>query len=77
MADKSNPVMQNIRHLSSRFDEAGDGMADFIRRQMGGEQPDPEEFTALFQKQATTRDAMSAQFKLLEKPLKTVLQETK
>jgi hypothetical protein len=73
----SNGVMHELRRLNNRSDETGDKMADFIRRQMNGEQPDPSEFTAILEKRSTTHDAMRAQFKLLEKPLKTVLQDVK
>lgn len=77
MADIPNHVMQAIRRLSGRNDATGEQMDDFARRQANGEQPDPNEFTQLLQLRSTTQDAMAAQFKLVEKPLRTVLQEAK
>ncbi len=73
----SNAMIQSLRHLNNRSEQTGQQMADFARRQTEGEQPDPAEFTALLQQRSVTHDAMSAQLKLLEKPIRTVLQETK
>jgi hypothetical protein len=73
----SSQMIQSLRRLSNRSDETAEQMADFARRQTGGEQPDPAEFGALLRQRSVTHDVMSAQLKLLEKPLRTVLQETK
>jgi hypothetical protein len=77
MADNHSQVMNSLRRLNNRSEAAGEEMADFVRRQAAGEKPDPNEFTALLQKRSTSHDAMAAQFKLFEKPMKTVLNETK
>lgn len=77
MSANYNPVLQNLRHLTQKFDSLGDQMSDFSRRQADGEMPDPEQFMALMQKQSVTHTAMTAQFNLLQKPLKTVLNESK
>ncbi len=73
----SNPVLRNLRHLDKKFDEIGQKVNDFNRQQAAGETPDPAAFMDLLQKQSVTKSAMSAQFNLLQKPLKTVLNETK
>lgn len=73
----SNPVLQNLRHMDKKFDEIGQKINDFNRQQADGDMPDPEKFMDLLQKQSITKSAMNAQFNLLQKPLKTVLNETK
>lgn len=73
----SNPVLHNLRHMDKKFDEIGQKINDFNRQQAAGEMPDPAAFMDLLQKQSVTKSAMSAQFNLLQKPLKTVLNETK
>lgn len=73
----SNPVLRNLRHMEKKFDGIGQEINDFNRRQAAGEMPDPEVFMDLLQKQSVTKSAMTAQFNLLQKPLKTVLNETK
>ena len=77
MSANANHVIHSLRRLSNRSDAVGDEMADFARRQANGEQPNPDEFMKLLQLRSTTHDAMTAQFKLIEKPMKTVLQETR
>jgi hypothetical protein len=77
MSSNQNPVLQSLRSLTKKFDSSTDGIADFQRRQTNGEQPDPQEFTRLLEQQSITHSAMSAQFSLLQKPLKTVLSETR
>ncbi|WP_034300948.1 hypothetical protein [Herbaspirillum sp. RV1423] len=77
MSSNHNPVLQNLRHLNQKFEEVTGKLNDFNRRQADGEMPDPNEFTALLEKQSVAKSAMSAQFNLLQKPLKTVLNETK
>jgi hypothetical protein len=52
-------------------------MHEFYRRQISGEQPNPTEFTRLLEQQSLTHSAMTAQFSLLQKPLKTVLNESR
>lgn len=77
MSNNTSNALQNLRRLNGKFDEAGEQMAKFYERQMKGENPDPQEFASLLEKRSITQSAMSAQFKLFEKPMKTVLQETK
>ncbi|MET3133294.1 hypothetical protein AAKU55_003584 [Oxalobacteraceae bacterium GrIS 1.11] len=77
MANDSNRVMHALRHLERRFDESGRQMSDFMAADAAGEQPDPQQFTALLEHRSVTRRAMEAQYKLHEKPLKTVLTESK
>ncbi|GGZ01561.1 hypothetical protein ACFFTM_08845 [Pseudoduganella plicata] len=77
MSSNQNPVLQSLRSLTRKFDDSTDGIADFQRRQTNGEQPDPQEFTRLLEVQSVTHSAMNAQFSLLQKPLKTVLNETR
>jgi hypothetical protein len=66
-----------ISRLTGKFDAAGDEMGKFLQMQANGEQPDPEEFAKLLDKRLTAQEAMQAQFKLYEKPLKTVMTESK
>lgn len=72
-----NPVLRNLRHMEKKFDGISQDINDFNRQQAAGEMPDPAAFMALLQKQSVTKSAMSAQFNLLQKPLKTVLNETR
>jgi hypothetical protein len=73
----SDNTLNSLRRLTGKFDEAGEKMNTFFERQRNGEKPDPKEFASLLEKRSITQSAMSAQFKLFEKPMKTVLQETK
>lgn len=72
-----NPVLRNLRHMEKKFDGISQDINDFNRQQAAGEMPDPAAFMELLQKQSVTKSAMSAQFNLLQKPLKTVLNETR
>lgn len=73
----SNPVLKNLRQLDRKFDEIGRQINDFNRQQADGEMPDPAAFMDLLKRQSVTKSAMNAQFNLLQKPLKTVLNETR
>lgn len=75
--NSNSQVINSLRRMTAQYDAAGQGMNDFTQRQMQGEHPDPEAFMKLLEQRATTKDAMQAQFKLYEKPMKTVLNETK
>ncbi len=77
MSDNHNQVIQSLRHMTQKFDELGSDMLDFNRNQANGESQDPSAFTEMLKKQSITRSAMTAQFSLLQKPLKTVLNEAK
>jgi hypothetical protein len=77
MDSSSNPTIHALRHLDGRLDSVNAQMDDFMYRQTNGENPDPAEFTRLLEKSETTKSAMQAQFQLLDKPLKTVLTESR
>lgn len=73
----TNQTMVALRRLTHKFDAVGDRINDFSQRQANGENPDPAEFMKLLEARSHTQIAMQAQFKLHEKPLKTVLNETR
>ena len=73
----SSQSMYALRRTNDKLDGTNDRIHDFMERQMNGEKPDPEEFMKLLEKQANTQQVLQAQFKLHEKPMKTVLNETK
>jgi hypothetical protein len=77
MSDNHSEALNSIRRLTNRFDAAGDGIQDFMQREMNGEKPDPAAFLHLLEQRASTKDALQAQFKLYEKPIKTVMNEVK
>lgn len=77
MSQNYNPVVRTLKHLETRFDEAGANMSDFMQADAAGEKPDPAEFVKMLEQRSVTQRAMEAQFKLFEKPLKTVLNEVK
>lgn len=77
MSDTSNPAYQAIRRYSDKYERIGEGLADFVTRQAEGESPDPVEFEQLLEAQSVTKSAMQAQYALLQKPLKTVLSESR
>ena len=72
----NDDINHTMRRLSTRYDNANEGLDDFYQRQMHGEETDAAEFFALVQQRATSQQAMEAQFKLQEKPIKTVLSES-
>jgi hypothetical protein len=77
MSDNGNPALHGLRRLNSEYEKIGDGLKDFLASQASGETPDPAEFASLLESQSVTKSAMQAQFNLLQKPLKTVLNESK
>ena len=77
MSDTSNPAYQGIKHLNHKYDAIGDDLKDFMARQAAGETPDPEEFSKLLELQSVTKSALTAQYNLLQKPVKIVLNEAK
>ena len=80
MSDPYRPANQfssSLHRLTAKYDDAGDEMVNFLQRQARGENPDPDEFMKLLQLRSVTSDAMQAQFSVFNKPLKTVLNETK
>lgn len=66
-----------MRRLDRKLDATNHQIDDFMQAQAAGEQPDPAAFTALLEKRMTVQQAMEAQLKLHEKPLKTALTETR
>jgi hypothetical protein len=77
MNSNANPVVQSLRRLDNKFEDTSADMSDFIRRQAAGDNPDPNEFSQMLAKMSTVKSAMEAQFQLLERPYKTVLNETR
>jgi hypothetical protein len=72
-----NPVMNNLRQLNQKYEKLNEQKNDFVRSQAAGENPDPNEFTQLLEKQSVTGTAMTAQFNLIQKPLKTVISDSR
>jgi hypothetical protein len=72
-----NLVLNNLRHLNQKYETINTQQDDFMRRQTAGENPDPNEFMQLLEKQSVTGTAMTAQFSLLQKPLKTVVTDSR
>ena len=66
-----------LQRLDRRLDAANGRLDDFMQAQAAGEEPDPAAFTALLEQRMTVQQAMQAQLKLLEKPLKTALTESR
>jgi hypothetical protein len=77
MADNVRHVVDTLRLLNRRYEDTAAEMNEFMRAQADGEKPDVKRFEDLLAKQSTNRQIMHAQFRLYEKPLKTVLNETK
>ena len=77
MSDNASPAMYSLRNLNRQLDDAGNKMTDFMQRERDGEAPDPDHFTQLLSQRWAAKTALQAQFQLHEKPLKTVLNETK
>lgn len=75
--NNANPALASLRRLSDKFDGQGEQMNNFVLQQARGENPDPGLFMKLLEQRSTTSEAMQAQFKLYEKPIKAVLNETK
>lgn len=72
-----NPVLQRLRTLENRYEKINENQKDFLNRQASGDNPDPNEFMDLLQKQSLTKTAMTAQFSLLQRPLKTVITDSR
>lgn len=66
-----------LRRLDGKVDSINDELNDLTRAQAAGENPDPAEFMQLMEKRLNTQQAMQAQYKLNDKPLKTVLNESR
>ena len=72
-----NPVLDNLRHLNQKYQTINEQQYDFMRRQSAGENPDPNEFVKLLEQKSVTGTAMTAQFSLIQKPLKTVVTDSR
>jgi hypothetical protein len=77
MSISHDPVVKSLRHLHQKMEGIGTDLHNFMDRQAHGAAPDPEEFVKLLKAQSVTKSAMSAQFNLLQKPFKIVLNEAK
>lgn len=69
--------VNQLRRLDGKLDGANARINDFMQAQAAGEEPDPAAFTAVLAQRMTVQQAMQAQFKLHDKPLKTVLTESR
>lgn len=69
--------VNQLRRLDGKLDSANARINDFMQAQAAGEEPDPAAFTAVLAQRMTVQQAMQAQFKLHDKPLKTVLTESR
>lgn len=72
-----NLVLNNVRHFDEKYKKITAQQDDFMRRQAAGENPDPNEFIKLLEKESITGSAMTAQFNLYQKPLKTALSDSR
>ena len=72
-----NRVLDSMRHLNQKYEKINQQQDDFTRRQAAGENADPGEFMKLLEQQSVTGSAMTAQFSLYQKPLKTVLTDSR
>ncbi|HEY8608171.1 MAG TPA: hypothetical protein VIM12_13735 [Noviherbaspirillum sp.] len=78
MAEKqNNPTLDALQRYNQDYEEVGHGIQDFFAMQAAGEEPDPAAFARLLEAQSIIKSAMQAQFNLLQKPLKVVLNESK
>lgn len=72
-----NRVLQGLRRLNEKYEEINQQQYDFVKRQAQGENPNPDEFFKLLEQQSITHTAMTAQFNLIQKPLKTVITDSR
>lgn len=77
MSDSQNPVVKNLRHMGQQLEGIDAQMHKLMAQQAHGGEADPDEFKRLLEAKSITKTAMTAQFNLNQKPLKTVLNETK
>lgn len=70
-------TMSTLRRMDSKVDSINNEVDELMEGNTTGENADPTEFMQLMEKRVTAQQAMQAQFKLNEKPLKTVLNETR
>ncbi|PFH10299.1 hypothetical protein BCF11_2717 [Collimonas sp. PA-H2] len=64
-----------LRHLSSKLDSCNQQLDGYMQDQANGAQVDGAEFLKMIEQRTVTQQAMEAQLKLKEKPLRTVLSD--
>ncbi|MFC5474029.1 hypothetical protein [Paraherbaspirillum soli] len=72
-----NQTMPVIRRLSNKLDDANQQMDVYLQGQAKGEAGDGAEFLKMLEQRTVTQKVMEAQLKLNEKPLKTVMTESR
>jgi len=72
-----SPALEPLHRGHQKIDQVNGQISDFMQAQASGEQPDPGAFTALLEKRTVVQQAMQGQLKLHEKPLKSVLSESR
>lgn len=72
-----NQTMPVIRRLSNKLDDADQQMDVYLQGQANGEASDGGEFLKMLEQRTVTQKAMEAQLKLNEKPVKTVMTESR
>lgn len=77
MSSLTSPALAPMRRMNDKLDSANGQIEDFMQAQAGGERPDPAAFMGMLEKKAAAQQALQAQLKLHEKPLKTVLSEVR
>jgi hypothetical protein len=77
MGAHTNDAIQAIRKGLREVDSLNAQLDDHTRAKARGENPDGQAFVKLVEKRMVSMQAMQAQVKLNEKPLHTVLTESK
>jgi len=72
-----NQTMPVIRRFSQKMDDADQRMDVYLQGQANGEASDGGEFLKMLEQRTVTQRAMEAQLKLNEKPVKTVMTESR
>lgn len=72
-----NPSMRALQRINEKYDQLGNQLNDFYSAQAHGDNPDSNAFMKMLEQRSIAQEAMQSQFKLYEKPIKTVLNETK
>jgi len=72
----NSTTIPTLRRMDSKVDAINEEVEGVMEDQASGGNPDPTEFMQLMEKRMNAQQAMQAQFKLNEKPLKTVLNES-
>lgn len=73
----SSPALEPLRRGQQKIDQVNGQIENFMHAQASGEKPDPGAFMAMLEKRMTVQQSMQAQLKLHEKPLKSVLTESR